>query len=74
LKDAIKGIRLMHEDENNVWIKAGSGENWHSFVEYCVNQNWGGIENLALIPELLVLHPFKISSLWGRSKKQYPFS
>lgn len=69
LKDAIKGIGLMHEDENNVWIKAGSGENWHSFVEYCVNQNWGGIENLALIPGTVGASPIQNIGAYGAEVK-----
>lgn len=48
--DSIKGIEKVYENEDYVWIKANSGENWHELVSYCVELNWGGIENLALIP------------------------
>jgi UDP-N-acetylmuramate dehydrogenase len=47
---SIKGIEIAETDENNVWIKAFSGENWDNFVAYCVEKNWGGAENLSLIP------------------------
>lgn len=46
----IKGISIDHEDENNVYITANAGENWHEFVLWCVKNNYGGIENLSLIP------------------------
>lgn len=47
---AIKEIERIKEDENHVWLKAGAAEDWDSFVEYCVRNGWGGIENLSLIP------------------------
>lgn len=50
LKNEIKGIHKIAEDGNNVFIKAGAGENWHQFVQYCINHNWAGVENLSLIP------------------------
>jgi len=31
-------------------VKASAGENWHEFVTYCVNEGFGGLENLSLIP------------------------
>lgn len=50
LKNEIKGIHKIAEDGNYVYIKAGAGENWHQFVQYCIDKNWAGIENLSLIP------------------------
>ena len=46
----IKGISIDKETENEVYITANAGENWHEFVLWCVSQNYGGIENLSLIP------------------------
>jgi UDP-N-acetylmuramate dehydrogenase len=46
----IKGIELVNEDENAVYLKVGAAEIWDNFVDYCVKNNWGGIENLSLIP------------------------
>src|SRR5689334_13223909 len=31
LKNEIKGIEVVKEDDKHVYIKAGAGENWHSF-------------------------------------------
>lgn len=46
----VPGIKIVHEDRNNIWIEAGSGVIWDQLVEYTVFNNWGGIENLSLIP------------------------
>lgn len=50
LKNNISGIEKIKEDENHVYIKAGAGVNWHSFVTYCIENNLAGVENLSLIP------------------------
>lgn len=46
----IKGISIDKEDDNFVHLTVNAGENWHEFVLYCVGQNYGGLENLSLIP------------------------
>ncbi|MGB0881095.1 MAG: FAD-binding protein, partial [Polaribacter sp.] len=46
----IKGISIDNEDENYVYLTVNAGENWHDFVLWCISQNYGGIENLSLIP------------------------
>jgi UDP-N-acetylmuramate dehydrogenase len=46
----IKGISIDREDSNAVHITVNAGEDWHEFVLWCVSNNYGGIENLSLIP------------------------
>ena len=46
----IKGISIDRENENNIYLTVNAGENWHEFVLWCVENNYGGIENLSLIP------------------------
>lgn len=46
----ITGISIDREDQNNVYLTVNSGENWHEFVLWAISQNYGGIENLSLIP------------------------
>ena len=46
----IKGISIDNEDENAVYLTVNSGENWHKFVLWCISNNYGGLENLSLIP------------------------
>ncbi|UZO80571.1 UDP-N-acetylmuramate dehydrogenase [Aquimarina sp. ERC-38] len=47
---AICGITEKKVDDNTILVSAGAGENWHKFVLYCISKNYGGLENLALIP------------------------
>jgi UDP-N-acetylmuramate dehydrogenase len=46
----IKGISIDQENENAVHLTVNAGENWHEFVLWCISQNFGGLENLSLIP------------------------
>ncbi|WBX70177.1 UDP-N-acetylmuramate dehydrogenase [Tenacibaculum retecalamus] len=46
----MKGISIDRENNNNVHLTVNAGENWHEFVLWCVSENYGGIENLSLIP------------------------
>ena len=46
----IKGISIDREDDNSVNLTVNTGENWHEFVLWCISQNYGGLENLSLIP------------------------
>ncbi len=46
----IEGIKCVHEDENNIDLEVGAGVNWDFFVNYCVENEYYGIENLSLIP------------------------
>jgi len=47
---ALKGIKIISENEEQVIVRVQAGENWDEFVEYCVSNNWSGLENLSLIP------------------------
>jgi UDP-N-acetylmuramate dehydrogenase len=46
----IPGIQVINEDRNHVWIEAGAGTEWDNLVDFAVFNQWGGIENLSLIP------------------------
>lgn len=46
----IKGVSIDQENENEVFLTVNAGENWHEFVLWCVDNNYGGLENLSLIP------------------------
>jgi len=50
LKINNKGIDIVNEDENYIYIKAKAGENWEEFVNFCIKNNYAGIENLSMIP------------------------
>jgi len=50
LKINLKGIEIVREDEDFVWVKVQGGENWHEFVQFTLRNDYGGLENLSLIP------------------------
>lgn len=50
LHSAIQSIQKVDENEDSVSLKVGSGVVWDDFVAYCVENGWGGVENLSLIP------------------------
>jgi len=69
LKNNLKGIAIVKETETEVWIKAASGEIWNELVEYCVSKNYGGIENLSLIPGTVGAAPMQNIGAYGAELK-----
>ena len=49
LRMTCKGVTIEQENEDYILIKAQAGENWSEFVDTCVAQGYGGVENLSLI-------------------------
>lgn len=65
LKVELKGISVIKEDENNVWLKVAAGEIWNDVVKYTTARGWGGIENLALIPGTTGAAPIQNIGAYG---------
>lgn len=60
-----KGIEIVKEEENFIWVKANAGENWHEFVLWCIAHDFGGIENLSLIPGNVGTTPIQNIGAYG---------
>ncbi|GGG52676.1 UDP-N-acetylenolpyruvoylglucosamine reductase [Croceivirga lutea] len=65
LQIAIKGISIEKETNEFVHIKAMAGENWHNFVLWTLEQGYGGIENLSLIPGCVGTSPIQNIGAYG---------
>ena len=65
LKNSILGISVIYDDDEYVYVKAGAGVNWHQFAMYCVNSNFGGVENLSLIPGNVGASPMQNIGAYG---------
>src|ERR1700750_1400413 len=65
LQIAMRGIEEVKEDNSYIYVRAGAGEPWHSFVEYTMERNWGGLENLSLIPGNVGAAPIQNIGAYG---------
>ena len=65
IKNDLKGIQIHEVSGEYVEVSIGSGEKWHEFVEYAVKNNWGGIENLSLIPGTMGASPIQNIGAYG---------
>jgi UDP-N-acetylmuramate dehydrogenase len=65
IKNEIKGFRIIEENENYVVVESGAGENWHQFVLRCIDHNFGGLENLSLIPGSVGASPMQNIGAYG---------
>jgi UDP-N-acetylmuramate dehydrogenase len=65
----LKGKKIIQENEDSVWIECQAGENWHEFVLWTIDQNFGGLENMSLIPGNVGTTPVQNIGAYGAEMK-----
>lgn len=65
IRPDIKGIEILDKSSDNVIIKVWAGENWDNFVVYCINNGFGGVENLSWIPGSVGACPIQNIGAYG---------
>lgn len=61
----LKGIKTEEKTEEHIILSAMAGESWNNFVQYCINRNYGGLENLSLIPGNVGTSPMQNIGAYG---------
>ena len=65
LKISLKGIEVVQESSKEILLEVQAGESWHEVVTYCLDHDYGGIENLALIPGQIGAAPIQNIGAYG---------
>lgn len=65
LKIDIKGREILARSATEITLKVGAGEHWHALVEYCLNNSFHGLENLALVPGTVGAAPVQNIGAYG---------
>ncbi len=65
----LKGKKIIKEDEDFAWVESQAGENWHEFVLWTIDQNFGGLENMSLIPGNVGTTPVQNIGAYGTEIK-----
>lgn len=65
----LKGKKIIQQDADFVWVESQAGENWHEFVLWTINQDFGGLENMSLIPGNVGTTPVQNIGAYGTEIK-----
>lgn len=65
----LRGMEVLRQTDDSVWVEVQAGESWHEFVLYAISNDWGGIENMSLIPGNVGTAPIQNIGAYGREIK-----
>ncbi|WP_394760368.1 UDP-N-acetylmuramate dehydrogenase [Flavobacterium sp.] len=65
----LKGKKIVKQDDDFVWVESQAGENWHEFVLWTINKDFGGLENMSLIPGNVGTTPVQNIGAYGTEIK-----
>jgi len=70
IKSDEKKMTVIDENDDDVTLQVASGMVWHDLVMHCLKNNWGGIENLSLIPGSVGAAPIQNIGAYGVEVKE----
>jgi UDP-N-acetylmuramate dehydrogenase len=65
----LKGKKIVNENDDFVWVESQAGETWHDFVLWTIEQDFGGLENMSLIPGNVGTTPVQNIGAYGTEIK-----
>jgi len=65
----LKGKKILDENEDFVWVESQAGENWHELVMWTIENDFGGLENMSLIPGNVGTTPVQNIGAYGTEIK-----
>ncbi|MEY4433219.1 MAG: hypothetical protein RLZZ44_1353 [Bacteroidota bacterium] len=67
----LQGKKIIEKNDDFVWVECQAGENWHEFVLWTIDQNFGGLENMSLIPGNVGTTPVQNIGAYGAEIKDH---
>ncbi len=71
VRPGMKGIEVLEEDDQQVWVKVGASENWDNWIAAATKNGWYGLENLSLIPGSVGSAPVQNIGAYGVEFKDH---
>ncbi|WBA43388.1 UDP-N-acetylmuramate dehydrogenase [Hymenobacter canadensis] len=69
LKNEIRGLEIVQQNDDSALVRSGAGESWHGLVQYALDQDLSGLENLSLIPGTVGAAPLQNIGAYGAELK-----
>lgn len=69
-----QGFKVIDESTEHITLRVAAGQNWHQLVMHCVQNEWYGLENLALIPGTVGAAPIQNIGAYGVELNQFVVS
>lgn len=64
-------LNILEDHPDSITVTVGAGWNWHAFVLHCLENDWGGLENLSLIPGTVGAAPIQNIGAYGVEVEQW---
>ncbi|MCF6171816.1 MAG: UDP-N-acetylmuramate dehydrogenase [Bacteroidales bacterium] len=70
LLNQMHGIKVVKQTDKHIFLRVNGGESWSPLVDFTVEKNWGGLENLSLIPGTAGAAPVQNIGAYGVEFKE----